>query len=58
MFEKFGDVLTISDTCIALKLGRNTVYRLIHNGTIKSIKIGKKYIVPKIYIIDYINAHR
>lgn len=58
MFEKFKDVLTVVEACEALHIGKNTLYSLLKSGIIKSIKIGKKYLIPKIYLVDYINQYR
>lgn len=58
MFEKYNDVLTVNEACSALSIGKNKLYELLKSSTIKSIKIGKKYIIPKIYLIDYINMYR
>ena len=58
MFDSFHDVLTVEDTCKALSIGKNSLYALLRNGDICSIKIGKKYLIPKIYLIDYVNKHR
>lgn len=58
MFELYKDTLTVSEVCKALSIGKNKAYDLLKNGTINSIKCGKKYIVPKIYLIDYIYAQR
>ena len=43
MFDNFKDVLTVSEACEALNIGKNTLYNLLKCGIIKSIKIGKKY---------------
>lgn len=58
MFESYKDVLTVNEACNALSIGKNKLYELLKSCAIKSIKIGKKYIIPKIYLIDYINNHR
>lgn len=58
MFEKYKDILTVDEACAALSIGKNSIYKLLRTGTIKSIKIGRKYIIPKIYLIDYINRFR
>lgn len=58
MFESYKDVLTVDEVCSALSLGRNSVYDLLHSGEIKSIRIGKKYLIPKVYLIDFINLNR
>ncbi len=58
MFEQYDDILSVNEACKALSIGKNKLYELLRNCTIKSIKIGKKYIIPKLYLIDYINAYR
>lgn len=58
MFEKYNDTLTVNDLCKALSIGKNKVYNLLKEEVIKSIKVGKKYIIPKIYLIDYIYKYR
>lgn len=58
MFDSFNDVLTVDDLCKALSLGKNSVYSLLKSGAIKSIRIGKKYLVPKLYLIDFISSNR
>ena len=58
MFDSFRDVLSVQEACNALPIGKNTLYNLLKSGIINSIRIGKKYLIPKIYLIDYINKHR
>lgn len=58
MFDSFNDVLTVDDLCKALSLSKNSVYSLLKSGAIKSIRIGKKYLVPKLYLIDFISSNR
>jgi predicted DNA-binding transcriptional regulator AlpA len=47
MFEKFPDVLSMSDVQEALGIGRSTAYRLIGDGAIKHWKIDKIIKIPK-----------
>ncbi len=58
MFDKFKDVLTVVEACEALHIGKNTLYDYLKKGIIKSVKIGKKYLIPKICLIDFINQYR
>ena len=37
MLEKYPDVLTPDDVIEILNIGRNKVYEMLNNGTIKSI---------------------
>ena len=54
MFKNEPDVLTVPDVVRLLKLGKNTVYKLIKDGTINSIKMGKKIIIPKVCLIEFL----
>lgn len=58
MFENFRDVLSVKEACNALHIGKNTLYDLLKKGIIKSLKFGKKYMIPKVYLIDYIEQNR
>jgi len=41
MLEKYKDVLTVKDVCEILMIGRNTVYELLWNGSLKRFRTGK-----------------
>ena len=56
LFRDFNDVVTIEDIMKMLHLGRTTVYELLKNGVIYSVKNRKKYIVPKQSIINFISV--
>lgn len=58
MFNNFPDVLSVKDVCTALGLGKNTVYALLKSETIKSLPIRGKYVIPKEYLIDFIENQR
>ncbi len=54
MFDSYPDVVSIEEIQQMLRIGKNAVYQLLKDGTIKSIKVGKRYVVPKKYIIDFL----
>ena len=55
MFNSYPDVLSVKQLCEILDIGKNTAYRLLQSGEIKSIKIGKVYKIPKKYVKEYIS---
>jgi len=55
MFENFRDVLSVDDLCQALNIGKNTAYKLLNSGDIKSLKIGKIHKILKIWLIEYVS---
>lgn len=58
MFSKYPDVLTVDNLAEALGIGKNTAYELVRTRQIASIRIGRKYCIPKVYLIDYIQGSR
>lgn len=57
MFKDYPDVLTPGDLQEILRIGRNSTYKLLNENRIETIKIGKKYIIPKINVINYLTAN-
>lgn len=55
MFEAYDDIITVDELCEMLKCGRNAAYQFLANGKIKAINNGKKYIIPKQSVIDFIH---
>ena len=56
IFTEYPDIVRIEDLQSMLQIGRNSVYTLLKQGMIKSIKIGKKYIIPKQSVIDFVKT--
>lgn len=50
---EYPDVLSPEDVQKILGIGRNAVYRLLTDGTIKSLKVGRRYLIPKLYLLEY-----
>ena len=55
MFNSYPDVLSVKQLCEILDIGKNTAYRLLQSGEIKSIKIGKVYKIPKKEVRKYLS---
>ena len=47
-------ILSVDDVTKMLHLSRVTVYKLLKAGRIRTLKVGKKYIIPKQSVIDFI----
>ena len=56
MFSEYNDVVSVDDVTRMLHLSRVTVYKLLKSGRIRTIKVGKKYIIPKKNVIDFLVA--
>lgn len=56
MLENYNDVLTVKDIQAILHIGRNSAYRLIKTNTVKHIRVGNKILIPKKYIIEFLET--
>lgn len=54
MFSEYPDVVEINDLTQMLHIGRNKAYELLNTRQIQSIRIGKKHIIPKFRIIEFL----
>ena len=46
--------MDIEQVCRILRISTKTVYRLIAKGKLPSLKIGRSYRIPKIYLLSYL----
>ena len=52
--RRFDDVLTVTELMDFLAVGKNTAYKLLRSGEIKSFRIGRNYKIPKESVRKYI----
>lgn len=50
-----ADVVSAEELCRILRLGKNSVYDLLKKGKIKNLRVGKKYIIPKKSVIEFLD---
>lgn len=58
LLKNYGDVMIVEEVCEFLKLGKNKVYELLQSGDIASRKVGRKYLIPKKSVIDFLESVR
>ncbi|WP_407384313.1 helix-turn-helix domain-containing protein [Ruminococcus sp.] len=56
MFIEYDEILSIEDVMEILHIGKNSVYSLLKSNEIRNIRVGKRYIVPKQSVINFITA--
>ena len=54
ILDGYNDVLTPDEVQKILHTGRNTVYDYLAEGKIRSIRIGGKYRIPKLYLVEFL----
>ena len=47
MFEEYPDILSAGEALEALRVGENSLYRLLNSGKLKAYKNGRSCLIPK-----------
>ena len=58
MFENYPDIMTVKQLASALGIGTNTAYELVNTKVIGSRKVGRKILIPKSCVIDFVDVAR
>ncbi|MDR3091167.1 MAG: helix-turn-helix domain-containing protein [Clostridiales bacterium] len=56
VLDDYGAVLTVQEVAAILRIGKNAAYALVHEGAVPSVRVGRKYLVPKNCIFDFLKA--
>ena len=56
MLEGYDDLLTTEDACEALKIGKNALYALLADGSLKAYRNGRVWRIPKAAVEEYIRT--
>ena len=56
MLKDYPDVMNIDQMCEILGVSTKTGYKLLKNGEVTFIKIGRTYRIPKAHIISYLRV--
>lgn len=55
-FAEYKDVVTVYEVMEMLGLGRTAVYQIMQKGKIRTIKVGRKYVIPKQSVINFLTT--
>lgn len=55
MFKDYPDVVNVEQMCEMLGgISAKTAYKLLRSGAIKSLIVGRRYRIPKLYLLEYL----
>lgn len=49
------EIITVKELSKLLRIGINNAYRLVHDGTIKSVRVGRVYRIPRKAVDEYLS---
>ena len=56
VFMDYSDIVSVDDIMRMLGICKSSVYGLLKANQIRHVRVGRKYIVPKRAVIDFING--
>jgi len=54
MLDGYPDVLTVKQLAGILRIGLNSAYALVKDGQISAVRVGKKYLIPKQLVLEFL----
>ena len=52
--REYPDVMDIEQMCRVLHVSTKTGYRILQEGKIRSLKVGRSYRIPKTHLLSYL----
>ena len=56
VFKEYPDILDVKQVSVLLSVSTKTVYRLLREGALDSLKIGREFRVPKVNVMKYVKV--
>ena len=56
LLKDYPDIMGIEEMCAALGVSTKTAYKLLREGKITAIKVGRAYRIPKIHLLAYLSV--
>lgn len=56
MLREYPDILNINQASEVLDISTKTCYKLLQEGKIIGLKVGRAYRIPKIHILSYLKV--
>ena len=56
VFKEYPDVMDVKQVSKLLGVSTKTVYRLLREGALDSLKIGREFRIPKVNVMKYMKV--
>ena len=56
MFNDYPDIMTPTEVAAALGVNVKSIYKMVHNNIIGSKRVGRKILIPKLCLIQFVRS--
>jgi excisionase family DNA binding protein len=57
MFKDYPDVLSIDQMAEMIGISTKTAYKVVNDGKVDCVKVGRAYKIPKVNVMKYLKAN-
>ena len=57
VLKVYPEIMSVEETSAALGVSTKTVYKMLKNGTIQNMKVGRSYRVPKVHLLSFLKIN-
>lgn len=57
VLKGYPEIMSVEETSAALGVSTKTVYKMLKNGTIQNMKVGRSYRVPKVHLLSFLKIN-
>ena len=57
VLKDYPEIMSVEEASAALGVSTKTVYKMLKNGTIQNMKVGRSYRVPKVHLLSFLKIN-
>ena len=57
VLKNYPEIMNVEETSVVLGVSTKTVYKMLKNGTIQNMKVGRSYRVPKVHLLSFLKMN-
>jgi excisionase family DNA binding protein len=57
VLKDYPEIMSVEKASAALGVSTKTVYKMLKDGTIKSMKVGRSYRIPKVHLLSFLKIN-
>ena len=57
VLKDYPEIMSVEETSAALGVSTKTVYKMLKNGTIQNMKVGRAYRIPKVHLLSFLKIN-
>jgi excisionase family DNA binding protein len=57
ILKDYPEIMSVDETSIVLGVSTKTVYKMLKNGKIENMKVGRSYRIPKVHLLSFLKIN-